>query len=87
MGERYHRICQNRRKTFAISQFLAEILPVPISLIFSEIYITNYFVGVMNDVILMIEFYKFTLFNFYLIAFGGVLNSTHFGDSLNSNLL
>jgi hypothetical protein len=37
--------------------------------------------GVMNDVILMIEFPKFTIFNFYLIAFGGVLNSTDFGYS------
>jgi hypothetical protein len=41
----------------------------------------------MNDVILMIEFPKFTIFNFNLIAFGKVLNSAHFGDSLNLNLL
>ena len=60
------------KKTYAISRFLAKILPVPISPNFFEIYITNYFVGVMNDVILMIEFLKITLFKFDLIAFGGV---------------
>jgi hypothetical protein len=39
----------------------------------AEFFITNYFVGVMNDVIFKIEFLKFTLFNFHFIAFGGVL--------------
>ena len=68
------------KTTYAISQFLAKILPVPISPNFFEIYIINYFVGVLNDVMLMIEFPKFTLSNFNLIASGGVLNSTHFGD-------
>jgi hypothetical protein len=68
-------------KTYAISRFLAKILSVsissnePISLNFFEISITNYFLAVMNDVIFKIEFPKFTLFNFYLIAFGGELNS------------
>ena len=38
----------------------------------------------MNDVILMIEFPKSTPINFYLIALGGVLNSTRFGDSHHS---
>jgi hypothetical protein len=63
------------------------IIAGPISPHFFEIYITNYFVGVRNDVIIMIEFPKFTPFNFNLIAFGRVLNSTHFGDSLHSNPL
>jgi hypothetical protein len=30
-GSRYSRICRNRRKTYAISRILAQILPVPIS--------------------------------------------------------
>jgi hypothetical protein len=34
----------------------------------------------MNDATSHIAFPKSTLINFYLIAFGGVLNSTHFGD-------
>ena len=52
-------------KTYAISIFLAKILLVPISsksLKFFEINVTNYFVGVMNDAILIIEFPKFTPF-------------------------
>jgi hypothetical protein len=49
--------------------------------------ITNYFVGVMNDVIFKIEFLKFTLFIIFSNEFGRVLNSTHFGDTLHSNLL
>jgi hypothetical protein len=75
------------KQTYAISRFLAKIFPVPISPKFFEIYIKNYFKGVINDVILKIDFPKFTLFNFNLTAFGGVLNSTHFGASLHSNLL
>ena len=51
------RMCQYRRHC-------------PISAKFYKIFITNYLVGVMNDVILMIEFSKFTLFNFYFIALG-----------------
>ena len=43
--------------------------------------------GVINEVIFKIEFPKLTLSIFYLIAFGRVLNSMHFGDSLNSNVL
>jgi hypothetical protein len=35
----------------------------------------------------MIEFLKSTFFNLYLIAMGEVINSTHFGDSLHSNIL
>ena len=50
-------------------------------------YITNYFVGVMDDAILMTLFLKLTLFNFNLIAFGEVLNYTHFSDLLPSNKL
>ena len=49
-------------KTSTISWFLAGILPVPISLkipnsavFFSEIFITNNFLGVMNDVIFYIK--------------------------------
>ena len=76
-------ISSNLPKTYAISRFLAKILPVPISPNFFEIYITNYFVGGMNDVILMILFSKCTFFTFYLIAFGGVLNSSYFDDSLH----
>ena len=82
-----------RRKSYAISRFLAKIISVPISpkmpniADFFEISITNYFVGVTNDLIFKIEFLKFTLFNFYLIAFCGVINSTHFGDSLHLNIL
>jgi hypothetical protein len=87
------------KKTYAISLILAKILPVPISpnvpispkmpniAEFFEINNANYFVGVMNDVILMIEFPKFTLYNLNSIAFGGVLNSTNYGESLHSNLL
>jgi hypothetical protein len=41
----------------------------------------------MNDVIFKIEFPKFTVFKFYLIASGGELTSTYFGDLINSNLL
>ena len=69
-------------KTFAISQVLAEIIPlpispnVPISPNFFEIYISNYFLSVMNDVIYRIHFPKSSLFNFYPIASGGVFNST-----------
>jgi hypothetical protein len=33
-----------------------------------------------------LDFPKSSLFNFYLIAFGGVFNSTHFGDSLHTIL-
>ena len=54
---------------------------------FVEISITNYNVGVINDVIFQIEFPKLTLFSVYFIGFGGVINFTHFGDSLHSNLL
>jgi hypothetical protein len=72
--------------TYAISRFLAKIIPVPISPNFFEIYISNYFVCVMNDVTSRIEFRKSTLINFYLIEFDEVLNSTHFGDSRHSNL-
>jgi hypothetical protein len=78
----YRRICQNRRKKS--TQFLAKILPVPISPNFFEIHISNYFVCVMNDITSKIEFPKSTLINFYLIAFSGVLNSTHFGYSRHS---
>ena len=39
----------------------------------------------MNDVTSRIEFPKSTLINLYLITFGIVLNSTHFGDSRHSN--
>jgi hypothetical protein len=74
------------KKTYAISRFLDKILPVSISPNFFEIYISDYFEGVMNDVILMIEFPKFTLFNFYLIAFCGVLNPRHFGNLFYFNL-
>ena len=74
------------KKIYAITQCLANILSVPISPNFFEIYISNYFVCVMNDVTSRIEFPKSTLINFYLIAFDGVLNSTHFGDSRHSNL-
>jgi hypothetical protein len=66
------------KKTYAISRFLANIFPVPISPNFFEIYISNYFVCVMNDVISRIKFPKATLINFCLIAFGEVLNFTHF---------
>jgi hypothetical protein len=48
---------------------------------FFEIYISNYFLSVR------IDFLKSSLFNFYLIAFGGVFNSTHIGDLLHTNLL
>jgi hypothetical protein len=75
------------RKTYAISQFLAEIILVPIyrrmcqyCRFFFEISIGNHFVGVMNGVIFEIEFPRFTIFCFYLVAFGGVVNSTHFRD-------
>ena len=64
-------------KTHAISRFLAKILPVPISPIFLKIYISNYFLSVMNDVIFRIDFHKSSIFNFYLGAFERVLNSTH----------
>jgi hypothetical protein len=74
-------------KTYAILRFLAKIILVPISPNFFEIYLTNYLVGVIKDVIFRIEFPKSTFFNFYLIAFGGVFNFTNFGDSLHSNLL
>ena len=64
------------KKTYAFSRFSAKILPVSISLKFFEIYISNYFVCVMNDVISRIEFLKYTLINFYLIAFGEILSET-----------
>ena len=51
------------------------------------IFMTKYFVGVINDVIFKILFSKFTLLNFYLIAFGEVVYSAYFGDSLYLNLL
>ena len=54
---------------------------------FSKIYILNYVVDVMNDVIFMLEFPKFTLSNFYMNAFDRVLNSTDNGDTLHFNLL
>ena len=41
----------------------------------------------MNDVNFKIDFPKFSLFNFYLIGFGGVFNFTHFGDLFDTNLL
>ena len=70
---------------------LAKILPITanlrISSNFLEIRTTNYFVGVMNDFIFDFEFPKFTLLNFYYIAFGGELDSKFFGDSIHSNLL
>jgi hypothetical protein len=75
------------KKTWVTSRFLAKILPMPISPNFLEIYPTNYFMGVMNDVIFSIELPKSTFFKFYLISFGEVFNSTHFGDSIHSNLL
>jgi hypothetical protein len=61
-------IAEFAEKTYTISGLLAKIIPVTISPNFYEIYITNYFVGVMNDVILMIESPKLTLFYFYLIS-------------------
>ena len=66
----YRQICRNRQKTYAISRFLAFILPVPpspnvpISTNYFEIYITNNFVGVKNDIIFIIESLKF-FFEFY----------------------
>ena len=33
-----------------------------------------------------IDYIKSSIFNFYLIAFGGVFNSTHFNDLLHTNL-
>ena len=48
---------------------------------FLLIFIKNYFVCDMNDVNFKIEFPNSSLFNFYLIALGVVLNYTHFGDS------
>ena len=53
---------------YAISRFIAKILLVPISPKFFEIYISNYFLSVMNDVISGIDFPKSRIFNFYLIA-------------------
>jgi hypothetical protein len=82
-------IAEKNLRNFTI---LAKILSVPISpnvpisTNFFKIYISNYFVCVMNDVNSRIEFPKSTLINFYLIAFGVVLNSTHFGYSRHSNL-
>jgi hypothetical protein len=59
-----------------------KILTVPIS---PKINIAqNYFVGVMNDVIVKIELLKFF---FYLTNFGEVLNSMNFGDSIHSKQL
>ena len=40
--------------TYAITKFVSQILPVPISPNFFEIYVTIYFVGVMNGVIFKI---------------------------------
>ena len=67
----YHNIIQGRSP---ISQNF------PKSQIFFDISMTNYFVGVTNDVIFNIEFPKLTLSNLYSIAFCGVINSTYFGD-------
>ena len=53
---------------------------------FFEIYISNYVVDVMNDVILKIEFPKFSS-NFSRNAFDKVLNSTNYGDTIHLNLL
>ena len=47
---------KSAKQTYAISRCLAKIIPVPISPIFLEFYIKNYFVGVINDVIFKIEF-------------------------------
>ena len=76
-----------RRKNLRNFTIFSKNTLVPISPTIFEIYIKNYFVGVMNDVILMIEFLKFTLYNFNSIAFSEVLNSMHFDDLLHSNLL
>ena len=52
-----------------------------------EIYISNYVVDVMNDVILKFEFPKLTLSNFYMNAFGIIFHSTNYEDKLYLNLL
>ena len=54
-----------------------------------EIYISNYVVDVMNDVILNFEFPKLTLqlSNFYMNAFGIIFHSTNYEDKLYLNLL
>ena len=41
----------------------------------------------MNDFISKIDSSKFSLSNFYLISFGGVLNFTHFGESFIFELI
>ena len=50
---------------------------LPISPNFFDIYISNYFLSVMNNVIFSIDCPKSSLFNFYLIGFGGVFNYKH----------
>jgi hypothetical protein len=52
---------------------------------FFEIYLSNYFLSVMNDVIYKIDLRKSSLFNLNLIAFGRVLNSTHFVESYDTS--
>ena len=64
----YRRICQNRLKTYVISRFVVKILPVPISLNSLEIYISNYLLSVMNDVIFKIDFPKSSLSTLILLA-------------------
>ena len=59
---------KSTNKTFAISRFLAKILPVLISPKFFEIF----FLSVINDVILRIDSPKSSLFNSNLIAFSKV---------------
>jgi hypothetical protein len=85
------------KNTYKISRFLAlalKILPVlispnvpispnlPISSNFFEIYNSNYFWVSWMTSLSTYDFPKSSLFNFYMIALGRVLNSTHFGDLL-----
>ena len=69
----YRRMCRYRRM-FQYRQ------------IFLEIYILNYVVNVMNDVIIKFEFPKFTLSNYYMNSFDRVLHSTNYDDTLYLNL-
>ena len=89
------RICEYRRKKptqfHDFSQILASARiaeKTDIAEIAFEVFITAYFECVINYVILQDKISQVSFFfNFYLIAFGGVHNSSHFRILIHSNLL
>ena len=91
------RICQYLRKNLhnftlfsknSYGAHIAEIANIAEFAWMFEVFITNFFEYVMNDIIFFkLNFQNPLFFSFGLIAFDEVLNTTHFGGLLQWNQL